>query len=141
MTTYTHNETVFVDQGRIEFYIKDIDVTIICPNVRRTSGKGAGYVKNWTVLTHDLMKILVTWNNESIMRGNPYEKKLLRKWLATRGCVINEDPMNARVSELLGLGLVSMNRDQGKPQYKLMLDKVSTVLNNSGRLKWNTWRT
>jgi hypothetical protein len=81
------------------------------------------------------MKILVTWYNEPIMKGNPYEKKLLRKWLATRGCMINEDPMNARVSELLGLGLVTMNREQVKPRYKLILDKVSTVLDNNGRLE------
>ena len=132
-TEYLVTETVFVDQGRLEFTIPDIDVRIICTNVKRTSGKGAGYVKNWKMLSNDLMKILSTWYNTDYMRNRGWEKKHLRSELQSHGVYINEDPMNARMSELLGLGLVVM-RTKTKPEYRLVVDSVSTVLDNNGRL-------
>ncbi len=134
MVTYVHEDTVFVDQGRIEFTLKEIGVTIICPNVKRTTGKGAGYVKDWKILSSDLMRILVTWYEDDRLKERSMQKKHLRQHLGTRGVFINEDPMNARVSELLGLGLVSMTKKMGKPHYNLVVNAVSTVLDNNGRL-------
>ena len=125
--------------------------TVTCPHchenfpVKRKAGGGASYVNDWRKVPQKCLKILVVWISQTDMINTKFEKKDLRAKLADNGLHIKEDPFNARISELLGLGLVntSINEKRIKdthytqkvPQYSLILHRACRLLNDGGRLR------
>lgn len=131
--TYTHPYPVTIKDGQIIFYIPDYDLEILLPSVHRAKGSGASYVKHWTKLPPTLLKMLTTWRKSGFFEAL-FSKPELRDYLANEGCIVGQDPINARVSELLGLNLVVMELVKNKPKYRLHIDRVNLILANHGRL-------
>lgn len=125
--------------------------TVTCPEcdhefipIRNKCGEGAQYVKNWKTLPEQLGIILSLWLSVPELRNEPREKSELYHFFAIRGHFCKEDPFNARISELLGLGLISMSRNKKShphktitpPKYTLDIHKATKILNDGGVLKW-----
>jgi len=142
LVNYIHKEDVFLEDGKIEFFIPDYELLVTLVNVKRKSGSGASYAKSWEYVPENCMMILRTWLAHYFLSSRAWKKKDLREELIRWGVYINEDPMNARMSELLGLGLITMSKNEKDstfhtrvvPEYRLVLDKVATVVKNKGKL-------
>ena len=110
--------------------------------VTRKHGDGATYVSNWKKLSFQCTKILSVWISNTKMIDQKYEKKQLRQMLQVAGLYINENPFNARISELVGLRLVistkqvkdSPHHTTQAPKYFLDRSRVLQVLNKGGSL-------
>ena len=121
---------------------------ITCPHcnnavhVKRKGGGGASYVADWKKLNPECQKILTVWMSHDDLRNSAFEKTELRHKLTSWGLMLNEGPFNARISELLGLGLISTtmqvksgpHKTKTPPKYYLNHLKVYNVLNNGGLL-------
>ena len=119
---------------------------IECPNCHyqftRQTGKGASYAKDMKKLSLVNMKILVVWFSNKQLRDGCWEKKILRNELKNYGLEVSEDPFNARISELLGLGIISATpqikssptNTSRAPEYVLNIPLATKIINKNGRL-------
>lgn len=123
--------------------------TVTCPSCeceftprRNKAGEGAQYVKDWKKLPDKLQRILAVWISKPTLRYEVLTKDRIFTELIKAGLFIKEDPFNARISELLGLGLITMVRYEKDsphhnisiPKYFVSISKVTKILNNNGEL-------
>ena len=128
------------------------DNLVRCPNcsvdipVRRQNprGEGAAYVDEWKAVTTQIMNIMQCWLSHSDLHDVPHTKVSLRETLATHGLTLSENACSARVSEMLGLGVIRLagverretpHRTITSPRYRLNTDYVTRLINRGGRLK------
>lgn len=122
------------------------DGRITCPHCKHTVqvvrkyGAGATYVGRWRALPVNCGKVLAVWVG-SELRHVVATKKRLRDVLADNGLVLTPNACNARISELVGLGIVQMTRydtehhdTKHAPMYTLNLERAEHVLNEGGKL-------
>ena len=90
--------------------VQIIDRHVQCPScsctfaVRRgTRGEGAQYVHNWKKIPSRIMAIKAHWQQ---LPSKPYSKIRLRSVLQMRGLFMSEYAFAARISEMLGLGMI-----------------------------------
>ena len=109
---------------------------VTCPYCHETievqrQTKGATYTKEWTSLHGKTKLIIEVWISHEILYTTIWTKPRLRRALSHFGLNISEDAINARISELKGLGLVRHE----KPGYSLNIEKAAHILNRGGKLK------
>lgn len=126
-------------------------MTVTCPEcghefaARARRGEGATYAKDWDHLPQKCLDMLDTWMDvysKGYVADEPVDKVALRKLLAAFGLPISEDAMNARMSELLGTGLVGITQEtrssahetKQPPKYYMQIPRVLPVLSNRGKL-------
>ena len=87
---------------------------ITCPHckesvtVRRSYGAGAGYVRDWNVVPLNLQKLMT--GIIDLCEDTWYMKADLRNHWDSYGMKMSDNAANARVSELVGLGVLRMIR-------------------------------
>lgn len=112
--------------------------------VRRQNprGSGASYVREWTRLPRQQMKILACWLSHDDEWG-PITKVDLRRALGFCHIPLTENSSSARVCELLGLGLIRLagverretpHRTTAAPRYRVAKEAAARVLNQDGGL-------
>lgn len=121
---------------------------IVCPhcqtivNVKRAYGTGATYVDDWTRLPPKIIKILSIWLDPANYQFR-HTKRQIDAFLRSAGLHLSPAAFGGRMSELVGLGLVSMqiyndtqyHNTVKAPTYVLDFDKVTEILNNGGKLR------
>ena len=105
------------------------------------SEKGAAYMHERKNIGLTNIKITSAWYSDSEMRQNKYTKYELRDELAKRGIKIGENPINARVSELVAVGIVKSTKHERighntitKPAYYLDICRAEKILNAGGQI-------
>ena len=125
------------------------DGKVTCPNcdqiieVKRKGGGGCDAAKHWKQLPKKHIAMLAVWLSDPNMLRTWSTKEELRRDFAESGLHISEDAINARISELLALGLVKFDKHikarpdftVEKPHYMLNTTQTILVLNNNGRLE------
>ncbi len=119
-----------------------------CPNCDHifdsasVRGKGAQYTKDWTNIGKPLLNMCAFWISESDIRNHALPKSALLAYFNEQGFRMAALPFSGRISELLGLGLVSIQDGEIKeewttsaPSYRLNIHKVSEILNKGGNLQ------
>ena len=125
------------------------DGIIICPcchetiEVKRRVGEGATYVHKWKQIPDKLMKVIRTWLYTVELRHARMTKVQLRHRMINYGVDMTESSCSARVSELLGLGVITYHAGEKQsphytttpPKYSLNHEKAVQVLDARGVLK------
>ena len=119
---------------------------IICPHckeritVRRSYGEGAGYVADWDRIPAGLVKLMLQLDD---MKDDVwYDKTDLKMRWDARGKTMSDNALNARVSELVGLGVLRMRRHQdtkyhdtdNAPQYEIQHKTIDKLYSNGYKL-------
>ena len=124
------------------------DRHIICPHcqndvtVLRPHGGGAAYAKKWTKLPQRALDVLRIWNGNKVYGNYWITKEILLAICQQENLKTKFTSINARVSELVALGLVRVSKHERvdhtttrKPLYKINTDNARLVLAKNGNLK------
>ena len=124
------------------------DRHIICPHcqndvtVLRPHGGGAAYAKKWRKLPKRALAILRVWCENPVYSNYWLSKDTLQAICDNENLNMKFASVNARVSELVALGLVQVSRHERvdhtttrKPLYKINTDNARLVLAKNGVLK------
>ena len=122
------------------------DGWVTCPcgcentfRVERPFGTGSAYAKKWKKLPQRCRDVCLVWISHDTL-WEPKTKNALFYEMQKLGLKLSIRSFNARISELLSLGLISMT-DKGitighdtrpKPAYLVNVSKMCNCLNNEG---------
>lgn len=129
-----------------------VDNLVRCPNcdthfpVQRQNprGEGAAYVNEWKAVPTQIMNMMQCWLSHEDLSDVPHTKVSLRDTLAKHGLALSENASSARISELLGLGIIRLagverretpHRTVTSPRYRLNTDYAIRLINEGGKLK------
>lgn len=100
--------------------------------VKQHQAKGAGYAKaTMSELKPDQFDLLTWWLSNDSYRQELSKTKLVNLFRAAGGFLTDPD---ARISELVGLELISMTKNGNDVTYSLDITRVSKIISNGGKL-------
>ena len=124
------------------------DRHIICPHcqndvtVLRPHGGGAAYAKKWKQVPERVLEVLGIWNRNKVYANYWLTKETLLGICQHAGLNIKFTSLNARVSELVAIGLATSSKHERvdhtttrKPLYKINREKAKQVLDVHGKLE------
>lgn len=126
------------------------DRMVECPHCRETfevqqapRGSGATYVRKWEKIPPQLAGIMAAWISDQRMLTHAVTKVQARRMLAENGMTLTENAASARLSELLGLGMIRIAKREERetatytgsaPQYMINTRKALNLINSGGYL-------
>lgn len=100
--------------------------------VKQHQNKGAGYAKStMSELKPDQFDLLTWWLSNEMYREDLTKSKLINLFRIAGGFLTDPD---ARISELVGLELITMTKNGNDVTYSLNITPVSKVISNGGKL-------
>ena len=121
---------------------------VTCPHcgeefeVKRKNDGGATYVQEWKTLNKSHLDILQIWISRENLWSMPRTKEFAYKLCTGYGLKMNPGPFFSRISELVGLRIMSQSGQKKEnphytskaPEYTINMDLACKVLNAGGKL-------
>lgn len=127
------DDAVLIENSRIMLYVKEFGCYFDIA-VKQGKGQGAYYVRTWTKLPRNIMKLLQWWLDQDNEFKESYHKAEDIFNTYKQFTRITSGDLAGRMSELRGLRYIFPNPDR-PDEFKLDYSKAQEILDNDGLLK------